>query len=269
MIKFNAKSRIALGQVGLLASVLLGASFFGLIPDQRMSIREGRAALAEALAANSSALVTQNDLRRLENDLNFVVERNDDLLSAGLRTEDGRLIATVGPHEEGWRRLESDLSTDSQVKVPIWAGSNQWGFVELRFRPLVVEGWLGLVLDPLVILIGFVAVFSFVAFYFYLGKMLKHLDPSQAIPGRVRSALDTMAEGLLVLDNKEQIVLANRAFGTLLNRGTDELLGLKLSTFPWSDADGEPLTEERPALAARPAERAGRGQSTCPTDPAG
>ena len=270
MIKFNAKSKIAMGQVGLLASVLLGASFFGLIPDQRMSIREGRAALAEALAANSSALVTQNDLRRLENDLNFVVERNDDLLSAGLRTEDGRLIATVGPHEESWRRLESDLSTDSQVKVPIWAGSTQWGFVELRFRPLVVEGWLGLVLDPLVILIGFVAVFSFVAFYFYLGKMLKHLDPSQAIPGRVRSALDTMAEGLLVLDNKEQIVLANRAFGTLLNKPPDELLGLKLSALPWSDVDGEPLLEDdrpwRRALRSGQAEVNQRVRLTLPDE---
>jgi len=244
MVKLNSKSRIALGQVGLLASVLLGASFFGLIPDQRMSIREGRAALAEALAANSSALLTQNDLHRLENDLNFVVERNDDLLSAGLRTEEGRLIATVGPHEEGWQRLESDLSSDSQVKVPIWAGNSQWGFVELRFRPLIAEGWLGLVLDPLVLLIGFVGLFSFTAFYFYLGKMLKHLDPSQAIPGRVRSALDTMAEGLLVLDNKEQIVLANRAFGTLLSKTSDELLGLKLSMLPWSDAEGEPLLEE-------------------------
>ena len=170
MIKLNAKSRIALGQVGLLASVLLGASFFGLIPDQRMSIREGRAALAEAIAANSSALITQSDVRRLENNLNFIVERNKDLLSAGLRTEDGRLIATVGSHEEGWKRVASDLSSDSQVKVPIWAGRTQWGYVELRFRPLTVEGWLGFVLDPLVLLVGFVGLLSFTAFYFYLGR---------------------------------------------------------------------------------------------------
>jgi len=119
-------------------------------------------------------------------------------------------------------------------------------------------------------LIGFVAVFSFIAFYFYLGKMLKHLDPSQAVPGRVRSALDTMAEGLLVLDNKEQIVLANRAFGTLLNRGTDSLLGLKLSMFPWSDTDGEPLTEsERPwrrALQSGQAEVNQRVRLTLPDE---
>ena len=269
-MKLNAKSRIALGQVGLLASVLLGASFFGLIPDQRVSIREGRAALAEAIAANSSALLTQNDVRRLENNLTFVVERNDDLLSAGLRTQEGQLIATVGPHKDNWQRLESDLSTDSQVKVPIWAGKSEWGYVELRFRPLISEGWVGLVLDPLVVLIGFVGLFSLVAFYFYLGKMLKHLDPSQAIPGRVRSALDTMAEGLLVLDNKEQIVLANRAFGGMLNKSADELLGIKLSVLPWSDAEGQPLLKEdrpwRRALQSGEAEVNQRVRLTLPDE---
>ena len=44
----------------------------------------------------------------------------------------------------------------------------------------------------------FMGLGCFIAFYFYLGKALRHLDPSKAIPGRVRSALDTMAEGLLV-----------------------------------------------------------------------
>ena len=244
MLRLSAKSRIALGQVGLVASVLLGASFIGLIPDQRASIREGRAALAEALAANSSALVTQKDVRRLENNLHFVVERNADLLSAGLRTKEGTLIATVGPHEGNWRRTETDLSTEAQVKVPIWAGQSPWGHLELRFERLTTVGWLGHLQDPLVILIGFVALFSFTAFYFYLGKMLKHLDPSQAIPGRVRSALDTMAEGLLVLDNKEQIVLANRAFGTLLGKTSDALLGIRVSMLPWANTDGEPLAED-------------------------
>ena len=269
-MKLNAKSRIAFGQVGLLASVLLAASFLGLIPDQRTSIREGRSALAEALAANSSALVTQKDIRRLEADLQLVVERNDDLLSAGLRTTEGRLIAIVGPHEGLWQRLDTDLSTDSQVKVPIWAGRSAWGHVELRFRPLNAEGWLGLLQDPLVILIGFVALSSFFAFYVYLGKMLKHLDPSQAIPGRVRSALDTMAEGLVVLDNREQIVLANRAFGGLLNRPTDDLMGVKISQLPWRDAEGHELAaEERPwrrALTTGTAEVNRRVRLTLPDE---
>lgn len=243
-MKINAKARIAFGQVALLLSVLLGASFFNVIPDQRISIREGRSTLAEALAANSSALLTQSDVRRLSADLEFVVERNSDLLSAGLRTSEGRLIADVGQHQDHWERVDTRLSSDSQIKVPIWAGNSAWGYLELRFEPLSKPGWHGRLTDPLVKLIGFICVFSFIAFYFYLGKMLKHLDPSQAIPGRVRSALDTMAEGLVVLDGKGQIALANRAFGKLLGVAPDSLLGSRISELSWSDSDDLVLAKE-------------------------
>ncbi len=246
-MKLDAKSRIALGQVGLLISILLAASFIGLIPDQKSAVREGRTALAEALAANSSALLTQKDIRRLENDLELVVERNTDLLSAGLRMESGRLVASVGPHKEQWQKDISKYSSDSQVKVPIWSGKSRWGYVELRFRQNGGKAWIGLLQEPLTLLITYVSLLSFIAFYFYLGKMLKHLDPSKAIPGRVKAALDNMAEGLLVLDTKEQVVLANRAFGEMLGKKPEDLLGLRLSILPWSTPEGEAMAEtERP-----------------------
>src|SRR3954453_15072876 len=44
-------------------------------------------------------------------------------------------------------------------------------------------------------LTGFMAFVALFAFYFYLGRALRQLDPSQAIPARVRRALDTLAEG--------------------------------------------------------------------------
>ena len=47
----TAKSRIALGQTGLLVSLLLFAIWLGLVPNRDGAIREGRAALAEAIAA--------------------------------------------------------------------------------------------------------------------------------------------------------------------------------------------------------------------------
>ncbi|HXK57946.1 MAG TPA: PAS domain-containing protein, partial [Gammaproteobacteria bacterium] len=234
----SAKSRIAVGQVGILISLLLTASFFGIFPDQAKTAREGRSAMAEAIAANSSLIVTKDDIKRLEAVLQLVVKRNKDLLSAALRTESGFLVATVGPHKDLWKETDSTYSTDSHIQVPIWAGQTRWGRIELRFNELKAEGWRGLADDPLMQTLAFISVTGFIGFYFYLGKMLKQLDPSQAIPGRVRSALDTMAEGLLVLDNKEQIVLANRAFARTLGEDPDALLGRRVGEFPWSDADG-------------------------------
>ncbi len=242
MLNFlSTKSRMAIGQVSLLVSVLLTASLFGLMPDRLGAIRDGRAALAEAIATNSSIFITQKDVDRLEGILSLVVDRNEDLLSAGLRTETGQWLVTIGDHEEHWRDDDSEISDNTQVSVSIWEGDTKWGRVELRFNPLAGEGWMGIVTDPQTQLILFVALLSFLGFYFYLGKMLKQLDPSQAVPERVRSALDTMAEGLLVLDDTHQIMLANRAFSTLLATTPEALLGRKIGEFPWSDADDQPL----------------------------
>jgi len=232
---------MAIGLVSLVVSLLMTASLFGLMPDRPAAVREGRAALAEAIAANSSILITQKDVDRLEGILGLVVDRNEDLLSAALRTEAGHRLVTLGDHEEHWRDDDSEFSTNTQVTVFIWEGDTKWGQVELRFSPLVDEGWMGVVTAPQTQLLLFMALLCFVGFSLYLGKMLKHLDPSQAVPERVRSALDTMAEGLLVLDNKEQIMLANRAFATLLTTTPEALLGRRVGEFPWSSAEGEPL----------------------------
>ena len=237
-MNLSAKSRIALGQTGLMVSLVLTAAFLGLIPDRHSAVLEGRAALAEVLAVNSSMLISESDLRRLQIELELVVSRNADLRSAGVRAVNGELMVIAGDHEERWTEMPGEFSTDAQVRVPILAGRDAWGQVELQFRPLIKRGWLGWLGHPFVKLSAFIALGCFIAFYFYLGKMLKHLDPSQAVPNRVRTALDTMAEGLLVLDLKGRIMLANQAFASLLDEDAEALVGKEAATLTWVVADG-------------------------------
>ena len=245
----SAKSRIALGQSSLLMSIVLAAIFLEIVPNRETALLEGRAALAEALAANSSMLITQSDVKRLGTDLELIVDRNEDLLSAGIRTSENALIVAVNDHGSLWQTASGDHSTNTQVKVPIFDGDGQWGQLELRYAPLRAPGFLGYAQNPWLQLVAFVCVLSFVVFYFYLGEMLKHLDPSQAIPSRVRSALDTMAEGLMVVDKKQQVVLANSAFGTLLGRESDSLIGLKASDFDWLDENRAEKTDTFPWMS--------------------
>lgn len=238
MKRLTAKFHIALGQTSLLVSLILVALYLGLVPDRLGAIREGRAALAEAIAANTTAFISQADLRRLEANLRFVLARNTDILSAAVRKANGDVVVQIGDHERHWRDMSSKYSTESQLKVAIWAGKQTWGHVELRYRPLMSPGWWGIVQHPLLQLIGFIALSSFVLFYVYLSKMLRHLDPSQAIPGRVRSALDTIVEGLLVVDRNGHIVLANQAFAAIAGKTPDDLVGVHASDFAWSTSDG-------------------------------
>ncbi|MDK1025431.1 MAG: response regulator [Gammaproteobacteria bacterium] len=241
----GTKARIAFGQAGMLVSLILIAAILGLLPDRDAEVMKSHAALAEAVAANSSVFLTRSDLRRMQATLSIIVERNSDILSAGIRNESEKLMVAIGNHESEWRQSVDGETFRAQVVVPIWQGKNKWGQVELRFAPLRAEGWRGWLSHPLVNLTLFLSVGSFILFFFYLGRMLKQLDPSQAIPSRVRSALDTMAEGLLVIDARQNIVLANAAFASIVGRSPDDLLGYQAGSFPWANIDAEPFDNDQ------------------------
>ncbi len=240
-LRLSTKFYIALGLVSMLLSAALLALFLDFIPDTASVKRQGRAALAEAVAANSSAFLTQGDMKRLEATLELVMRRNPEMRSAAVRAGDGRLVVQVGEHAAHWEPVKDGRSTDSQVVVPILAADKIWGQVELRFDSVSASGWRGAVQDPRMQLIAFLCLVSFPLFYLYMGRTLKHLDPSRAVPTRVRTALDTMVEGLLVLDLDGHIVLANQAFGGFVHETPDALMGREVDDFSWTTFEGKAL----------------------------
>ena len=246
----STRTYISMGLVSLVSSALLAASFLGLVPDRVGAAREGRIALAESLAAASSAILSSQDPRRLEDVLRFVQKRNASLLSAGLRADDGKLVVATGDHARQWEPMDSPRAGDSQIQVHLFVGSRPWGDLELRFQPLSQPGLLGILQAPLIPLLAFCAVLCFIGFQVYLNRVLRHLDPSQAIPGRVRSALDSLTEGLLVIDPRQAVVLANESFVKLLGRSNEQLMGTPVSAIGWLDASGQPLVSGHPWVAA-------------------
>ena len=240
-LRLSTRFLITVGLVSMLLSACLMAMFLDLIPDSVTLKRQGRTALAEAVAANGSAFITMGDLLRMETTLSLVVTRNPELLSAGVRAADGNLVVQVGEHAAHWTPSAGGLSTESQVIVPIYAGDTLWGSVELRFSPLSEPGWRGWLGDSRLRLIGFLCLVAIPLFYFYMGRTLKQLDPSQAVPTRVRTALDTLLEGLLVLDLEGRIVLANQAFARFVRETPEALAGRAVESFAWASFDGQPL----------------------------
>ncbi|RYX93324.1 MAG: PAS domain-containing sensor histidine kinase [Comamonadaceae bacterium] len=249
MKSLSTRTYIALGLVSLVASALLAASFLGLVPDRLAVQRDGRIALAEGVAAGSTAILSGGDPARLQAVLQFVLGRNEDLRSIGLRARDGKLVLSAGDHSRQWRLMDGGAGVtqgvDGQVQVPVFSGTEQWGQAEFRFTPLLSPGFRGIAEIPLVQLVIFCSLVCMLGFSIYLSRVLRHLDPSRAIPGRVRSALDSLTEGLLVIDQKRNIVLANEAFQKLAGRTNEQLMGTKAADIAWSDDEGRPLPDGR------------------------
>ncbi|MPZ43279.1 MAG: response regulator [Betaproteobacteria bacterium] len=236
MKRLSSRFHLALGLCSLLLSIVLLAIYLGLVPDRDHAVRASRATLAETIAVSCSALLDRGDAPALRETLGFILMRNPEILSAGVRDARGELVVDLRGHARHWRVASDAYSVDEQIQVPIWQSKQRWGTVELRFAPLSAGGWRGIVFDSRVKLAAFLVLAAFAAFYFYLKRMLRHLDPAQAVPARVRAALDTLAEGLLVLDPKGYIVLANNAFAQVVGTASDALIGRAVGTLAWIDA---------------------------------
>ncbi len=247
----NTRFRVTLGLSSILISLIMMAWYVGITPNEERLTQQARSALAESIALHVTSMLAHDDVARLTADFKFLAGRNHDLQSIGLRRASGELEAQFGDHDQHWQALPDEYSRKAQIQVPIWDGDNKWGQLELRFRTPDTHGLPAWLTSPLVRTLLFIGVAAFVLFYFYLGKVLRLLDPSSAVPSRVRAALDTMAEGLLVLDRKEQIVLANQAFARLLDRSPDALIGFRAGDLPWRDMQGNPVPAgERPWVQA-------------------
>lgn len=244
MKSFTARSRITVGLVCLLFSVVCLSMMLGLVPERRSALLRGRADLCEAIAITCSDYANRGELQRLEQYVESIVEREEDVLSIGIRRADGELITSSGEHAGHWTLDSTERSTDAQILVPIRSGVERWGAVEVRFEPLLGGGKWGWVSGNWARLVVFISGACYVAFYLYLGKMLAHLDPSKSVPKRVRSALDSLAEGLLVIDRTGRIVLANQSFATWVGIEGERLVGFHASKLQWvQDESGAAVTE--------------------------
>ncbi len=240
MNRLSAKARIAMGMAMLVVTMLMLADMLGMIPDPRVTAMQSRCTVSELVALQIRPVILQEDLVRMEAMLKAVVKRNDEILSGAVRRRDGKVVATVGDHRQLWD-TDITVSDDRQVYVPLNAAGQYWGRVEICFKPLMRRGVWGLLDSPAVQLTGLIGLLCWIAFYFYLRKMLSHLDPSRAVPGRVRSALDTLGDGLLVLDRKERIVLVNRSLAESIGTSPEKLVGVQAAKLPWE------LTDEQTA----------------------
>ncbi|MBL8793949.1 MAG: diguanylate cyclase [Planctomycetia bacterium] len=243
--------RLSIGFASLSVGILCLAFVFGLVPDRDQAVLQGRKSLSEALAIHCTAAVQQKEVDTLKETVPEIVRRNPDVLSAALRAADGNILVEVGEHQAHWDAAQTGPS-EAQMAVPIALKDRRWGTVELRFRPLFGQGALGFLNSPAYRLLAFVGLVGTLVYFGYLWRVLGKLVTGDvgAVPKRIRATMDTLSEGVLILDKDHHIALANDAFARIVGQPAEKLEGLNASTLPWV----RPQTAEE-APAAYPWEK--------------
>jgi diguanylate cyclase (GGDEF)-like protein len=228
--------------------VLMADLFFGVLPDpgeQSMRLRKG---LSEGLAVQVATLLQNDDRKSLQQTLDSVAARTEGVRSLAVRRADGSLVLQAGQHQQAWQASADDRSVPDQVSVPLHAGGARWGTFEIAFRAepgSPVWRWFT---QPLVLTLMFVSLAGALVFGLYIRRALQHLDPASVIPDRVQGAFDALAEGVVVLDARGRVLMANKAFRNLHRDAAQFRTGTALSSLPWlAEGLAAPLPGHLPA----------------------
>jgi diguanylate cyclase (GGDEF)-like protein len=214
--------------------VLLADLFLGVLPDRGAQQRELRRQVAETLAVQVAEQLRSADAATIERTLGAVAARIDGLRSIGLRrSRDDALLAQTGDHARLWQPMAGERSIDHQILVPLATRSGRWGSLELSFAPDERNVLLRHLTQPLTLVLLFFSSAGSLVFWLYMRRALQHLDPASVIPERVQGAFDAMGEGVVVLDARARVLLANKAFRALHDDAADLRAGTALSTLPW------------------------------------
>lgn len=233
--------RLATGLSGLTLSLLLAAQSLGLMPDREGAIRDGRQSLCESIAIQIEQAAQFDQVEQFKNQFDLFASRNTDLLSLAVRDAKGRIVVQSGNHAEEWSNSDHTRAdpTLTRIRVPITREGKLWGAVEMKYRPLHTAGYWPSSNNSLAYPIVFVVVVSFAIYLMLLTFVFRRATSrvADAMPRRVRAALDSLAEGVLILDPEQRIALANAAFAKLSGKAADDLLGEKVSDLPWMAAE--------------------------------
>lgn len=242
---FSPKLQLSIGLLSLTVSLIFIASSLGLLPSEERAQLNARATLSGALAIQLATLASRNDATAIKETIDAVVSRSPDILSIAVRDADGKSMTASRDHAIHWREQPDGKSTPTHVQVPLLNGDAPAGRIEIAFRPAVDSGTLLGLPSTLLTFVGFIGIAGFVGYYLVLGRALRELDPGRAIPDRVKTAFDTLAEGVLIVDDEERVLMANGAFSEMILGGARPELGSCASDLPWLSTGFSRLAPEQ------------------------
>lgn len=229
---YLAAFRLAVALVCLGATLIIGGISLGLIPDETEFAKQARRQRREGIALTAASLMRDQQQEELQRVLQLVVDQYDDLAKievAGgddlLVVEDSRLF-TDRPNRPA--RLH-----DLPRRLPLVINGTNYGTIYFYRRYSPPPTWRTWSKLPMMRLLAFFVIAGIGVYTVFGIRMMQSFEITQIVPDRVRQALDTLPDGLLVMDAQERIILANQSFSRTVGIDQQSLIGIRAGSLPW------------------------------------
>ncbi len=234
---FSPKIQLTIGLLGIvMLAYWIGTALHGrFVPSRESSELKARISSCESLAVASSLLIQENEFLLLQDYINQMVERNPHFRSIGVRSQTGKLVVSTDQHENVWS--DPELNEKDKFNPGLFSGNRRWGQIEYTFAS-ETHSWFNSDLLRDLLMLGLTGI----GFFLYLGRMQGSIRPPKTMPNEVRSTLDILGGGLMVLNKNGKIVIANEAFALSCGCDVKDVVGkFPEKVFQWQNADGTTL----------------------------
>ncbi len=148
-----------------------------------------RVSTCEEIAVSCALHLRRQDQTAVESQIKQFAERSPDLASVRLVRFDGLVIQSIGDHATNWIIGPDDMSTPTNIRVPLIRNNRNWGSLEVAFKAeefaqSSFANWKSLLT---------VFALNLTSFGMLLRRSLPAMNTSNAVPRRVRNTLDTLA----------------------------------------------------------------------------
>jgi len=230
MFRVKVTYKIAFVLVALSVGPMMVAALAGLFPLTDEPLIRERKSTAEQLTASCATVLDDVGMHRLGGRVDSFLEAEQQLKLVRITRFDGLELYASQGFQQAWTLAPDAESTLNELTIPILRNQKAWANVELIFEAPV---WYKTSMNRFIGFILIALVLNTVSFVMFLNRSLAVLEPNNAVPRRVRNTLDTIAGGVVVLDAKGRIMMANESFTKSLVCKREKIVGSQLSTLPW------------------------------------
>lgn len=232
-LKLSPVMRISMGLISLIVGwIFLLDMLLGFWPDMGKTTLELRRKTSENLAIQSTIYIQAKNVAGLEKLFELALNKNQELRSVAIRHKSGRLVLQAGGHEKNWP-LDLKKGTIDYIQVGIKANQEDWGTLELAFKPYAPTTLLEWFKQPVILSFILLVFGGLTIYWLFLRGLFTTLNPSSVVPDRVKSTFDAFSTGVVMVDNTGKIMIANKTFRKWGNDQDTELFGKPTSDIKW------------------------------------
>lgn len=229
MKRINKTYKLAFALAMASTAPMVAYSLYGSMADSQAALN-GRILSCEQFSLLCALSVQRDDPSILQKISGDLLQRDDSLGGIRITRNDGKTICDLAsPSITNQDDFKSEFE-NNRISSTLYRLQQPWGNVDFYYRTppqrdtsqqVFVATTLGILFNVLI-------------FALMLRRSLSVLDTSKVVPIRVRNTLNTIPDGVVILDAEGRIIVANDAFQNSTGIQPQDLIGSKLDTIPFT-----------------------------------